>query len=90
MKNSTIKTVKKTYPKIPLGQVVLNESKTISPFERANRVRMLSREVEKLSYFQKMLWARNTKPKKKGNMPIKNISTFLLDCFNVPVMRLIS
>lgn len=85
-----MKTVKNTYPKIPLGHVVLNESKTMSPFERAKRVRMLSREVEKLSYFQKILWARNTNPKKNGNIPIKNISTFLLDCFNVPVIRLIS
>jgi len=61
---------------------------TMSPFDNANKVRMLFSVVEKRSKRQKMHCPRKTNPKKKGRTPSINIKRFVLANLRVLVIKL--
>ena len=89
VKNKIIKITKNICPRMPTDQVSPKVSLTISPFERANRLSILFKVLEKRSNLQNRHYPRKTNPKKKGSTPNINMNMFVLANLNVLVIRLI-
>lgn len=51
----------------------MNVSLTISPLLNENNVTIVVVVSSNLEYFQKILYPRNTNPKKKGSTPSRNM-----------------